>query len=147
FVRNQSQQFEARLSLVRVEQSPSIFFTGMAGSLLPVVVSHGEGRVAADGAGLDSLNSARQVALSFADGYGQVAQRYPANPNGSPGGATAVTTGDGRFTIMMPHPERVFRGSQLSWKPPQWGDASPWMTMFNNAYRWCTSQELSIPNG
>ncbi|RLA16283.1 MAG: phosphoribosylformylglycinamidine synthase, partial [Gammaproteobacteria bacterium] len=136
FQRNQSEQFEARLSLVRVEESPSIFLTGMAGSHLPVVVSHGEGQVAISADQAEQLTDQQQVALRYVDNYGKVTERYPANPNGSTGGITSLTTEDGRFTIMMPHPERVFRGSQLSWSPSAWGDASPWMTMFNNAYRW-----------
>jgi len=137
FESNLSEQFEARLSMVRVEEGPSIFLTGMAGSHLPVVVSHGEGRVAVNGSRATELADRRQVALRYVDNYGKVTDRYPANPNGSTGGITGLTTEDGRFTIMMPHPERVFRGSQLSWKPADWGDHSPWMTMFRNAYRWC----------
>ena len=137
FVTNNSEQFEARLSLVRIEQSPSLFLAGMAGSLLPVVVSHGEGRAGFDGDQAQQSLAAGQVAMSYVDNYGRVTENYPANPNGSPAGITGLTTEDGRFTIMMPHPERVYRGSQLSWKPQQWGDQSPWMTMFLNARRWC----------
>lgn len=137
FVTNVSEQFEARLSMVRVEKSASIFLTGMAGSHLPVVVSHGEGRVAVSGDVAEGLAAHHQVALSYVDNYGQVTESYPANPNGSSAGITGLTTEDGRFTIMMPHPERVYRGSQFSWKPNDWGDHSPWMTMFRNAYRWC----------
>ena len=137
FVTNNSEQFEARLSLVRIEQSPSLFLTGMAGSLLPVVVSHGEGRAGFDADQAQQSLAAGQVAMSYVDNYGQVTENYPANPNGSPAGITGLTTENGRFTIMMPHPERVYRGTQLSWKPPQWGDQSPWMTMFLNARRWC----------
>ena len=137
FVTNVSEQFEARLSMVRVEKSASIFLTGMAGSHLPVVVSHGEGRVAVSDDVAEELAAHHQVALSYVDNYGQVTESYPANPNGSSAGITGLTTEDGRFTIMMPHPERVYRGSQFSWKPNDWGDHSPWMTMFRNAYRWC----------
>lgn len=137
FVRNQSEQFEARLSMVRVEESPSIFLIGMAGSHLPVVVSHGEGRVdIIDPAAQQPINQ-QQVALRYVDNYGEATESYPANPNGSTAGVTGLTTEDGRFTIMMPHPERVFRASQLSWAPSEWGDDSPWMTLFHNAYRWC----------
>lgn len=138
FVTNQSEQFEARLSMVRVEQSASIFLTDMAGSHLPVVVSHGEGQVSIDSAGVEQLADQQQIALRYVDNYGKVTESYPANPNGSTDGVTGLTTTDGRVTIMMPHPERVFRGSQFSWNPQEWGDESPWMTMFNNAYRWCT---------
>lgn len=135
FVRNASEQFEARLSQVEVLASPSIFFTGMAGSLLPIAVAHGEGR-----ADFSVQGDAARVApaLRFVDGHGQPTEAYPANPNGSAGGLTAVTTPDGRFTALMPHPERVFRNAQLSWR----GDlplagASPWLRMFRNARVWC----------
>jgi phosphoribosylformylglycinamidine synthase len=131
FQRNRSEQFEARLSLVEIVASPSIFFTGMAGSKLPVVVSHGEGRAVFSG---DPQKSA--LALRYVDNRGAPATTYPFNPNGSPDGITGVTTPDGRFTIMMPHPERVFRTVQMSWHPPGWGEDSPWMTMFRNARQW-----------
>lgn len=130
FVRNASEQFEARLSMVEILDSPSLFLDGMAGSRMPVVVSHGEGRAESRGGG-------QAVAtLRYVDKYGRPAATYPANPNGSPGGLTGFTTGDGRFTIMMPHPERVFRSVQLSWRPAAWGEDSPWMRMFRNARRW-----------
>ena len=134
FTRNQSEQYEARLSMVEVLPSPSIFFSGMAGSRLPVVVAHGEGR-----ADFSQQGDAAQVhaALRFVDGSGQATEAYPFNPNGSAGGLTSVTTPDGRFTALMPHAERVFRGLQFSWCPPEWGDASPWMRMFRNARAWC----------
>jgi phosphoribosylformylglycinamidine synthase len=135
FVRNASEQFEARLALVEVTDSPSIFFTGMAGSRLPIAVAHGEGRAC-----FDTQGDAAQLltAMRYVDGNGQPTERYPLNPNGSPGGLTAVTTPDGRFTALMPHPERVFRNAQLSWRGerPLQGD-SPWMQMFVNARRWC----------
>jgi phosphoribosylformylglycinamidine synthase len=138
FVRNRSEQFEARVALVRLEPSPSVFFRGMAGSVLPIAVSHGEGRVEALSPGdLDTLSASGLVAARFVDAEHRPTDRYPANPNGSSGGATAFTTPDGRATILMPHPERVFRNVQLSWRPREWTtDASPWSHMFVNARRW-----------
>ncbi|MBV2235508.1 MAG: phosphoribosylformylglycinamidine synthase [Sterolibacterium sp.] len=137
FQRNRSEQFEARLVQVEIPDSPSIFFQGMAGSRLPVIVSHGEGR-AEFAAGRDPAQAA--VALRYVDHQGRPAMTYPANPNGSPEGLAGVTTADGRFTIMMPHPERTFRNVQLSWRPAewdaQWGDDAPWLEMFRNARRW-----------
>ncbi len=130
FHRNRSEQFEARFAMVEIPQSPSIFFAGMAGSKLPVVVSHGEGRAVFAG------TACPDIALRYIDNRGVPATTYPFNPNGSPEGVTGVTTPDGRFTIMMPHPERVFRTVQMSWHPAGWGDDSPWMTMFRNARRW-----------
>src|SRR5690606_30178403 len=132
FVRNESEQFEARLSLVEVQDSPSVFFAGMAGSRLPIAVAHGEGR--ADFTGVSS--DAAQVALRFVDNAGRPTEHYPENPNGSPGGITGLTTRDGRATILMPHPERVFRSVQLSWRPEEWPEDSPWLRMFRNARRW-----------
>jgi phosphoribosylformylglycinamidine synthase len=137
FVRNRSEQFEARLSLVRIEESPSILLRGMAGGRLPIAVAHGEGRVRfADEAARERVESAGLVAARYVDGLGAVAARYPANPNGSPGGATALTTPDGRITIMMPHPERVFRTVQHSWHPAEWGEEAPWIRLFRNARAW-----------
>jgi phosphoribosylformylglycinamidine synthase len=137
FVRNRSEQFEGRLSLVEIQESPSLFFRGMAGSRLPVAVAHGEGRVEpTDDGHLAAIEASGLVAARFVDGRGAVAQRYPANPNGSPGGITALTTPDGRATILMPHPERVFRSPLLSWHPDGWGEDSPWMRMFRNARVW-----------
>jgi phosphoribosylformylglycinamidine synthase len=131
FVQNTSERFEARLSLVKVEDTPSIFLTGMQGSLLPIVVSHGEGRVApAPGGALDEPG---RVALRFVDYEGRVTERYPDNPNGSRAGVTGVSSDDGRVLILMPHPERVFRTAQLSWHPAGWGHYSPWMRLFDNA--------------
>ncbi|MCL2296996.1 MAG: phosphoribosylformylglycinamidine synthase [Proteobacteria bacterium] len=136
FVRNLSEQFEARLSMVEITETPSVLFRGMTGSRLPVVVAHGEGYTEY----VDAAQQARAqafVAMRHVDHYGQTTERYPFNPNGSPGGATAFTSEDGRFTIMMPHPERVFRAAQMSWRPRAWlheGDgASPWLRMFRNA--------------
>jgi phosphoribosylformylglycinamidine synthase len=130
FHRNRSEQFEARFAMVEIPASPSIFFAGMAGSKLPVVVSHGEGRA------VFHASSCPEVALRYVDHRGAPATTYPYNPNGSPEGITGVTTPDGRFTIMMPHPERVFRSVQMSWHPDGLGEDSPWMTMFRNARRW-----------
>jgi phosphoribosylformylglycinamidine synthase len=133
FRRNRSEQFEARLSLVEVLDSPSLFFGGMAGSRIPIVVSHGEGRADFSQRG-DA--AAVQAAMRFVDHHGRATEAYPFNPNGSPGGLTAVTTPDGRFTAMMPHPERVLREAQMSWSPGDKSAHSPWMRMFRNARRW-----------
>ena len=137
FVRNRSEQFEARLSLVRIEESPSILLKGMAGGRLPIAVAHGEGRAEfADEAARGRVESQGLVAARFVDGHGEVAKRYPTNPNGSENGLTALTTSDGRVTIMMPHPERVFRTVQHSWHPPEWGEDAPWIRLFRNARAW-----------
>jgi phosphoribosylformylglycinamidine synthase len=136
FVRNRSEQFEARLSRVRIEPGPSVLLRGMAGSELLVAVSHGEGRAEiASEEQLRSLELSGLVAARFVDNRGAVAARYPANPNGSPAGITALTTPDGRVTILMPHPERVFRSVQLSFSPLA-GEDSPWMRLFRNARLW-----------
>ncbi len=137
FVRNRSEQFEARLSLVQIEKSPSIFFAGMEGSRIPIAVAHGEGRAefAADD-DRAALERAGAVAARFVDHHGAVTERYPENPNGSPGGITALTAAEGRVTILMPHPERVFRTVQLSWHPREWSEDSPWMRLFRNARAW-----------
>jgi phosphoribosylformylglycinamidine synthase len=133
FTRNQSQQFEARLSLVEVLDSPSLFFQGMAGSRLPIAVAHGEGY-----ADFSQRGDAQAVhrALRFVDHHGAATEAYPHNPNGSPGGLTAVTTADGRFTALMPHPERVFRNVLMSWTSGDVAQRSPWMRMFGNARKW-----------
>ncbi len=130
FTRNQSEQFEARLSMVEVLASPSVFFQGMAGSRLPIAVAHGEG----------FANFARQgdeskaiAAMRFVDNHGAATEAYPFNPNGSPGGLTSVTTADGRFTALMPHPERVFRNVLMSWTSGDKSEHSPWLRMFQNA--------------
>jgi phosphoribosylformylglycinamidine synthase len=130
FVKNRSEQFEARLVLVEVPTSPSFFFDGMAGSRIPVVTAHGEGQALfAPGQSPEKA----LVALRFVDNRGTVTESYPSNVNGSPLGITGVTTPDGRFTIVMPHPERVFRTVQMSWHPDAWGEDSPWMRLFRNA--------------
>jgi len=133
FRRNKVEQFEARFVMTEVLDSPSIFFAGMEGSQIPIVVSHGEGRAVFDNAGDQGKCLS---AVRYVDNKGEPTEVYPYNPNGSPGGLTAVTTADGRFTIMMPHPERVFRTVQMSWHPENWGEDSPWMRMFRNARRW-----------
>ncbi|WP_151995818.1 phosphoribosylformylglycinamidine synthase [Buttiauxella massiliensis] len=134
FVRNHSDRFEARFSLVEVTSSPSLLLQGMVGSHMPIAVSHGEGHVEVrDAAHLAALESKGLVALRFIDNFGKVTQNYPANPNGSPNGITAVTNESGRVTIMMPHPERVFRTVSNSWHPAEWGEDSPWMRIFRNA--------------
>jgi phosphoribosylformylglycinamidine synthase len=133
FVRNRSEQFEARLAQVEVMESPSLFFAGMAGTRLPIAVAHGEGF-----ADFSQRGDASQVirAMRFVDGEGQPTEQYPLNPNGSPEGLTAVTTADGRFTALMPHPERVFRNVQMSWTGGDKSTFSPWMRMFRNARVW-----------
>ncbi len=137
FVRNRSEQFEARLSLVEIAPSPSILFHGMAGSRLPIVVSHGEGRVEPERVDdLGALAAAGLVVARFVDGHGRVATRYPANPSGTPDGITALTVPDGRVTIMMPHPERSARSHQPTWRPRAWGPRSPWQRLFENARAW-----------
>jgi phosphoribosylformylglycinamidine synthase len=136
FVTNRSEQFEARLSLVQVKKSPSILLSSMEGSHMAIAVSHGEGRAEIDEDGLKLLSGSGQVALQFVDNYLDVAQSYPMNPNGSPDGICAVTNLDGRFTAMMPHPERVYRTVQNSWHPDEWNEDSPWMRMFRNARVW-----------
>ena len=133
FVRNRSEQFEARFVLVEITHSPSLLFAGMAGSRIPVATAHGEGRARFERA--DDMGQAI-VAMRFVDGHGNATERYPANPNGSPQGVTGLTTADGRFTIVMPHPERVFRNVQMSWAPDAAPEDSPWMRMFRNARRW-----------
>ena len=137
FVRNRSEQFEARLSLVRLTSSPSLFFSAMDGSVLPIAVSHGEGRAEFSDPGDHSLcTEAGLIAAQFVDNYGDSAARYPSNPNGSPDGIAALTNMDGRVTVIMPHPERVFRTVQHSWHPDDWGEDGPWMRMFRNARLW-----------
>ena len=137
FVRNRSEQFEARLSLVRINESPSLFFSGMSGNQLPIATSHGEGRAEFnDENDLERLIEDGCLALQFVNNYGQVATRYPANPNGSPEGLAGLTSIDGRVTAIMPHPERVFRAVQCSWAPTEWGEDGAWMRLFRNARRW-----------
>ncbi|KYP94603.1 hypothetical protein WB60_00875 [bacteria symbiont BFo2 of Frankliniella occidentalis] len=134
FVRNQSERFEARFSLVEVVDSPSLVLEGMVGSRMPIAVSHGEGFVEVrNNEHLQQLENSKLAALRFVNNQGQVTEQYPANPNGSPSGITAVTNTSGRVTIMMPHPERVFRTVSNSWHPENWGEDSPWMRLFRNA--------------
>ena len=132
FVDNRSEQFEARLSLVEVEDSPSIFFSGMAGARIPVATAHGEGRAEFRG----GSSPAGLVALRYIDSNGDATEHYPENPNGSPGGITGLCNADGRVTILMPHPERTLRTVNFSWAPEDWADVSPWQRMFFNARRW-----------
>jgi phosphoribosylformylglycinamidine synthase len=130
FLKNASEQFEARFVTMEIVESPSLFFRGMAGSRIPVAVAHGEGQATFD----DPADRGRIiVAARYVDNHGRPAATYPLNPNGSPDALTALTTADGRFTILMPHPERVFRTVQMSWHPDGWGEDSPWMRMFRNA--------------
>jgi phosphoribosylformylglycinamidine synthase len=134
FKRNRSEQFEGRLSLVEVLATRSPFLAGMAGSVLPIAVAHGEGRARfADPADLAALEGAQAIALRFVDHFGRPATLYPANPNGSPAGVAGVTSADGRVTLTMPHPERVFRAAQNSWRPRDWHEDSGWMRLFRNA--------------
>jgi len=137
FARNDSEQYESRLVMVRVETSPSILLREMQGSTLPIVVAHGEGRAQfSSDQDQTALESAQQIAMRYVDDQLAVTQRFPANPNGSPGGITGLCNRDGRITIMMPHPERVYRASQLSWSPLTWREDSGWMRLFRNARTW-----------
>lgn len=136
FAGNASEQFEARVAMVEVLATPSIFLAGMEGSRLPVVVSHGEGRAEFGAGGADAALAHGAVSLRYLDGRGEPTESFPCNPNGSPLGVTGFTTADGRFNIMMPHPERCFRTIQNSWHPRDWGEYGPWMRMFRNARVW-----------
>jgi len=136
FVRNTSEQFEARFAQLEILESPSILLRGMAGSVLPIAVAHGEGRAAFTGVDPVAVLQQGLVAARYVDGYGKPAETYPANPNGSPLGITALTTTDGRVTVMMPHPERVFRTVTHSWHPDDWGPDGPWLRLFRNARVW-----------
>ena len=135
FARNRSEQFEARFVMVEVAPGPSILFQGMAGSRMPIATAHGEGRAEFASDAQRSL-AAPLVSLRFVDHRGAPAATYPLNPNGSPAGITGLTTPDGRFNIVMPHPERVFRSLQMSWAPDDAGEDSPWMRLFRNARVW-----------
>jgi phosphoribosylformylglycinamidine synthase len=136
--RNRCEQFEARYSLVEVIESKSVLLAGMAGSMLPIAVAHGEGRMQfADPEAMRRLRDAGQIGIRFVDHAGRPTEHYPENPNGSPEGLSGLCNADGRVTLMMPHPERVFRNIQLSYCPPDWtGEASPWARLFQNARRW-----------
>lgn len=137
FVRNRSEQFEARVCMVQVPENRSIFLQGMMHSMMPIAVAHGEGRAEfRDEQDAQQLILDRLVALCFVDNYGELTQTYPYNPNGSPYGITGLTTADGRFTILMPHPERVFRTVSNSWHPDEWGEDGAWLRMFRNARVW-----------
>ena len=137
FVRNQSEQFEARFSMVEVAESPSIFMKGMAGSQIPIAVSHGEGRAEfSSGEHAQEANKSGLITARYIDNYGRVTGSYPSNPNGSPHGITGLTNTDGRITIMMPHPERVARTVQNSYAPASWKQDGPWTRMFRNARVW-----------
>ncbi|TMN93622.1 phosphoribosylformylglycinamidine synthase [Pseudoalteromonas phenolica] len=134
FVTNKSERFEARFSLVEVQESPSVFFQGMAGSRMPIAVSHGEGHAEfANDAAVKAALESGTVAVQYVDNFGKPTTQYPNNPNGSPEGITGITSTDGRATVMMPHPERVFRAVANSWHPDEWKEDSPWMRMFRNA--------------
>ena len=135
FMRNTSEQFEARVAMVQVEDSPSILLAGMAGSRMPVVVAHGEGR-AVFAQNLQNAVDAKMIALSYVDSRGIPTTDFPANPNGSPFGITGLTTTDGKVTIMMPHPERCFRTLQNSWHPADWDKDGAWLRLFSNARAW-----------
>ena len=137
FVRNRSEQFEARVAMVQVQESNSIFLQGMAGSRMPIAIAHGEGHAEfSSEEALLEADLSGTVALRFVDNHGKVTESYPANPNGSPRGITGLTSRDGRVTIMMPHPERVFRAVQNSWRPEEWNEDGAWMRMFRNARVW-----------
>lgn len=137
FVRNRSEQFEARVAMVQVQESASIFLQGMAGSRMPIAIAHGEGHAEFESEeALLEADLSGSVALRYVDNHGKVTEAYPANPNGSPRGITGLTSRDGRVTIMMPHPERVFRAVQNSWRPDEWQEDGGWMRMFRNARVW-----------
>ena len=137
FVRNRSEQFEARVAMVQIQESASIFLQGMAGSRMPIAIAHGEGHAEFESEeALLEADLSGTVALRYVDNHGKVTEAYPANPNGSPRGITGLTSRDGRVTIMMPHPERVFRAVQNSWRPDEWQEDSGWMRMFRNARVW-----------
>ncbi|MEO6925585.1 MAG: phosphoribosylformylglycinamidine synthase, partial [Rhodanobacter sp.] len=134
FLHNASEQYESRVATLEILDSSSIFFQGMTGSRIPVAVAHGEGRVTFP----QTCSPAKSHgAVRFVDNRGKPTENFPLNTNGSPGGLAGFTAAEGRVTIMMPHPERVFRSVQLSWCPPAWGEDSPWMRMFRNARTWC----------
>ncbi|MEQ8955424.1 MAG: phosphoribosylformylglycinamidine synthase subunit PurQ, partial [Gammaproteobacteria bacterium] len=134
FVRNESEQFEARVCMLEIEKSPSLFFENMQGSVLPIAVAHGEGR--AEFVSQAQLKNLDTVAARYVDNHHQQTQQYPFNPNGSPGAIASVCSDDGLVTIMMPHPERVFRAVTNSYRPDDWSEDGPWLRMFRNARLW-----------
>ena len=137
FVRNRSEQYEARFGLVQITPSPSVLLQGMHGTVMPIAIAHGEGRAEFDSpAALEACRNADLIAMQFVDNQGRLTQHYPENPNGSPLGIAALSNADGRITITMPHPERVFRSVQNSWHPSEWGEDSGWMRLFRNARVW-----------
>jgi phosphoribosylformylglycinamidine synthase len=137
FVQNQSERFEARFASLKIEPSPSVFFAGMEGSVIPIAVAHGEGYAEfPDAAAAQACSDSGLVCARFVNNRHEVTELYPLNPNGSPFGITALTTTDGRVTILMPHPERVFRTVAMSYHPADWGEDSPWMKLFYNARGW-----------
>jgi phosphoribosylformylglycinamidine synthase len=137
FVRNLSEQFEARVVLAKIDASPSVLLKGMQGSHMPVAVAHGEGRAEFKNARhLEEFNKGSAVAIRYLDNHLKISEVYPANPNGSPHGIGGVSSEDGRVTLMMPHPERVFRAVQNSWKPNHWQEDGAWMRLFRNARVW-----------
>jgi phosphoribosylformylglycinamidine synthase len=139
FLRNTSEQYEARFVMVEISSEKSVLFKDMQGSRLPVSTAHGEGRAVFDyDESAQALKQNNQVCVRFIDHSGMVTERYPLNPNGSQGGLTGFTNEDGRFTIMMPHPERVFRSVSNSWHPTGWGEYSPWIKLFQNAYNFAS---------
>lgn len=141
FLKNASEQFEARVVNVKINPSPSIFFKDMEGWVLPVPVAHGEGRALFESVGtIKKALGESLVPWQFVDGEEKIAETYPGNPNGSPEGITSLTTSDGRATIVMPHPERAFLTRQLSWHPEEWGVNSPWFKMFQNAREWVENE-------
>ena len=137
FVQNQSERYEGRFVSLKMEKSPSVLFAGMEGSVLPIAVAHGEGYAEfADQAAAEAFSTSGLVAARYVDNHHRITEHYPLNPNGSPLGMTALTTTTGRVTIMMPHPERVFRSRCMSWSPAEWPEDSPWMKLFRNARAW-----------
>jgi phosphoribosylformylglycinamidine synthase len=137
FVTNLSEQFEARLNMIEILDSKSLFFNEMAGSFLPIVTSHGEGRAQFnDDSDHKTLEDKQQTCIRYVDNFKHPASSYPENPNGSEGGLAGLCSADGRVTILMPHPERVLRTVQYSWSPADWSDNGPWLKMFQNARDW-----------
>jgi len=136
FVRNKSEQFEARVVMAEILDSASLFFDAMQGSMMPVVVAHGEGRIETRDCSADGLLERKLACLRYVDAAGEASEIYPLNPNGAEQGLNGFSNEDGRFTIMMPHPERIFRSVQNSWSAPEWGEYGPWMRLFRNARHW-----------